>query len=113
MARPSGPSSSRRGRGRRQPDCRSISSGYIGILRVGYGGAVPPSAHAILPRGDRRTEMRDVKILCITRISAADRERIEAVDPAIRFTDAGGWLDGEYRETWPEYAVSRYVPRNS
>ena len=57
--------------------------------------------------------MREVKILSITRIGAADRERIEAVDPAIRFTDAGGWFDGEYRETWPEYAVSRYVPRSS
>ena len=57
--------------------------------------------------------MPEVNVLSITRISAADRERIEAVDPAIRFTDAGGWFDGEYRETWPEYAVSRYVPRNS
>src|SRR3954454_13459478 len=57
--------------------------------------------------------MQEVKILSITRIGAADRERIEAVDPAVRFTDAGGWFDGEYRETWPEYAVSRYVPRNS
>ena len=55
--------------------------------------------------------MPEVKILSITRIGAADRERIEAVDPAIRFTDAGGWFDGEYRETWPEYAVSRYLPR--
>ncbi len=57
--------------------------------------------------------MPEVKILSITRIGAADRERIEAVDPAVRFTDAGGWFDGEYRETWPEYTVSRYVPRNS
>jgi phosphoglycerate dehydrogenase-like enzyme len=57
--------------------------------------------------------MPEVKVLSITRIRAADRERVEAVDPAIRFTDAGGWFDGEYRETWPEYAISRYVPRNS
>jgi phosphoglycerate dehydrogenase-like enzyme len=57
--------------------------------------------------------MPEVKILGITRIGAADRERIEAVDPRVRFTDAGGWFDGEYRETWPEYTVSRYVPRNS
>src|SRR3954451_23982541 len=55
--------------------------------------------------------MREVKVLGITRISAADRERIEAVDPAIRFTDAGGWFDGEIRETWPEFTVSRYLPR--
>src|SRR3954467_4071775 len=57
--------------------------------------------------------MPEVNVLGITRVNAADRERIEAVDPAVRFTDAGGWFDGEYRETWPEYAVSRYVPRNS
>jgi phosphoglycerate dehydrogenase-like enzyme len=57
--------------------------------------------------------MRDVNVLSIQRVSAADRARIEAVDPAVRFTDAGGWFDGEYRETWPEFAVSRYLPRNS
>jgi glyoxylate/hydroxypyruvate reductase A len=57
--------------------------------------------------------MREVKVLCITRIGAAERARIEAVDPSVRLTDAGGWFDGEYRKTWPAFAVSRYVPRNS
>src|SRR5919112_210249 len=57
--------------------------------------------------------MREVKVLSIARVSAADRVRIEAVDPAIRFTDAGGWFDGEIRETWPEFTVSRYLPRDS
>src|SRR3954451_18177990 len=57
--------------------------------------------------------MREIKVLSIARVSAADRERIEAIDPAIRFTDAGGWFDGEIRETWPEFTVSRYLPRAS
>jgi phosphoglycerate dehydrogenase-like enzyme len=53
--------------------------------------------------------MRTLDILAIQRISAADRGRIEAVDPAIRLTDAGGWFDGEIRDTWPAYAASRYL----
>ena len=57
--------------------------------------------------------MQQLNILSIQRISTADRARIEAVDPAIRLVDAGGWFDGEYRETWPAYAVSRYLGPNS
>ena len=53
--------------------------------------------------------MREIKVLSIQRISAADRARIEAVDPAIRLTDAGGWFDGEIRDTWPAYATARYL----
>jgi phosphoglycerate dehydrogenase-like enzyme len=53
--------------------------------------------------------MRTLNILAIQRTSAADRSRIEAVDPAIRLTDAGGWFDGEIRDTWPAYAASRYL----
>jgi phosphoglycerate dehydrogenase-like enzyme len=53
--------------------------------------------------------MRMVDVLNIQRLSAADRARIEAVDPAVRLTDAGGWFDGEIRETWPSYAASRYL----
>ena len=50
-----------------------------------------------------------VSVLAIQRISAADRARIEAVDPAIHLTDAGGWFDGEIRDTWPPHAVARYL----
>ena len=57
--------------------------------------------------------MTTINVLAIQRLGAADRARIEAIDPAVRLVDAGGWFDGEYRETWPEYAVSRYVPRTS
>jgi phosphoglycerate dehydrogenase-like enzyme len=50
-----------------------------------------------------------VNLLVIQRIGRADRDRIEAVDPAIRLTDAGGWFDGEIRDTWPAYAAGRYL----
>ena len=54
-----------------------------------------------------------VDILAIQRLSAADRARIEAIDPAVRVTDAGGWFDGEIRETWPAFAAARYIGRNA
>src|SRR5436305_3206446 len=57
--------------------------------------------------------MRSVNVLNIQRISAAERAKIEAVDPAIRLTDAGGWFDGEYRDTWSAYASARYLRPDS
>ena len=57
--------------------------------------------------------MRQINVVAIQRTRPADRARIEAIDPAVRFIDAGGWFDGEYRETWPAYAASRYVAPNS
>ena len=53
--------------------------------------------------------MPRVNVVNIQRISAADRARIEAVDPSVHLVDAGGWFDGEIRETWPTYAASRYL----
>jgi glyoxylate/hydroxypyruvate reductase len=53
--------------------------------------------------------MPTVNILNIQRLNAADRAKIEAVDRAIRLTDAGGWFDGEYRETWPAHTAARYL----
>ncbi len=53
--------------------------------------------------------MRTVNVLTIQRLSSADRARIAAVDPAITLVDAGGWFDGEIRETWPAYAATRYL----
>jgi glyoxylate/hydroxypyruvate reductase len=53
--------------------------------------------------------MRTINVLTIQRISAAERTQIEAVDPAIRLTDAGGWFDGEIRDTWPAFTVARYL----
>ena len=53
--------------------------------------------------------MRTINILAMQRTSAADRARIEATDPGIKFTDAGGWFDGEIRDTWPAFATARYL----
>src|SRR6185312_14263194 len=54
--------------------------------------------------------MRSLDVLTIQRLGAADLARIAAVDPAVRLVDAGGWFDGEIRETWPAHAVTRYLP---
>jgi len=54
--------------------------------------------------------MRHVKVLSIQRLSGEERRQIEAVDPAVRLTDAGGWYDGEIRETWPPFTSARYLP---
>src|SRR5438445_12767790 len=53
--------------------------------------------------------MHEIQVLNIQRLSAADRAKIEAVDPAVRLTDAGGWFDGESRETCPAYTAARYL----
>jgi len=53
--------------------------------------------------------MQPVTILALTRLSPTDRSRIQAVDPAIRLIEAGGWFDGEYRETWPAFTIDRYL----
>jgi phosphoglycerate dehydrogenase-like enzyme len=53
--------------------------------------------------------MRTVNVLSIQRITAAQRSKIEAVDPAVRLVDAGGWFDGEIRDTWTAFAVNRYL----
>jgi phosphoglycerate dehydrogenase-like enzyme len=53
--------------------------------------------------------MRTINVLVIQRISAKERTAIEAVDAAVRLTDAGGWYDGEIRETWPPFTSARYL----
>lgn len=53
--------------------------------------------------------MENATILCLTRLSPADRARIEAVSPRLRVIEAAGWFDGEYRETWPAFAQERYL----
>jgi glyoxylate/hydroxypyruvate reductase A len=53
--------------------------------------------------------MRRITVLNIQRISAVDRAKIEAVDPTIQLFDAGGWFDGEIRETWPAFTSERYL----
>src|SRR6202047_2583163 len=53
--------------------------------------------------------MQRINVLSIHRTSTEDRRKIEAVDPAIQLTDAGGWYDGEIRETWPAFTSARYL----
>ena len=53
--------------------------------------------------------MPTLNVLNIQRLSAADRAKIEAVDRGVGLTDAGGWFDGEYRETWPAFTATRYL----
>ena len=53
--------------------------------------------------------MQSVNVLAIQRMRPDERAQIEAVDPCVRLVDAGGWFDGEYRQTWPAYAVARYL----
>jgi phosphoglycerate dehydrogenase-like enzyme len=53
--------------------------------------------------------MQSINVLTIQRLTVAERQRIEAVDPAVHLVDAGGWFDGEYRETWPAYTALRYL----
>ena len=57
--------------------------------------------------------MRTINVLTLTRLSASDRAKIVAVDPAVRLTDAGGWFDGELRETWPAFTSARYLAPNA
>jgi len=54
--------------------------------------------------------MRSINILAIQRISPDDRAKVEASDPAILLIDAGGWFEGEIRESWTDFAASRYLP---
>ncbi len=53
------------------------------------------------------------KILTLTRLSSEECAKIEAIDPSLRLTDAGGWFDGEYRETWPAFNSERYLAPGS
>jgi glyoxylate/hydroxypyruvate reductase len=57
--------------------------------------------------------IKPINVLTIQRISPEDRSKIEAVDPAIHLIDAGGWYDGEIRETWPAFTSARYLPPNA
>ncbi|HEX3952886.1 MAG TPA: D-2-hydroxyacid dehydrogenase [Stellaceae bacterium] len=54
--------------------------------------------------------MRTINVLAIQRISATDCAKIAATDPAINLVDAGGWFDGEVRESWNPYTANRFLP---
>jgi phosphoglycerate dehydrogenase-like enzyme len=53
--------------------------------------------------------MKPIKVLSLQRISPDARKTIAAVDPAIQLTYAGGWFDGEIRESWSHFSSHRYL----
>ncbi len=57
--------------------------------------------------------MQQTNLLVIQRIGAANQTKIAAVDPRVQLIDAGGWFDGEIRETWPAFTAARYLSPNS
>jgi len=53
--------------------------------------------------------MQKVNVLNLERTSAVDRAKIEAIDPTVNLTNAEGWFDGEYPDTWPAYSSARFL----
>ena len=51
------------------------------------------------------------EVLVIVPVSDDALGRIAAVDASVRVSDARGWFDGEFRETWPAWTIQRYVGR--
>ena len=60
-------------------------------------------------RGGPSTVER-LEILSILRLREEERRRIEAVDTRVHLIDAGGWFDGEIRDSWPPFTTQRYLP---
>jgi len=54
-----------------------------------------------------------ITVLSMVRTTPADRAAIQAVHPDVRLVDAGGWFDGELRDTWPPFTATRYLPPDS
>ena len=54
-----------------------------------------------------------LEILSLVRLGEREKKSIEAVSTRVHLVDAGGWFDGELRDTWPLYAVQRYLPSES
>ena len=52
---------------------------------------------------------REIEVLVIVPVATESLNRIAAVDPQIRVTDARGWFDAEIAETWPRWTVERYL----
>jgi glyoxylate/hydroxypyruvate reductase A len=54
-----------------------------------------------------------IEVLSLQRLTPAAKSSIEAVDPTVHFADAGGWFDGEIRDSWPPFASARYLAPNA
>jgi phosphoglycerate dehydrogenase-like enzyme len=53
--------------------------------------------------------MRTVEVLNLQKIPDTECARIATVDPRVHLVDAGGWFDGEIRDSWPGFASTRYL----
>lgn len=53
--------------------------------------------------------MPTVNVLSIQRLQSAEADQIRAVDPSVNLVDAGGWFDGEIRDSWPLATSQRYL----
>ena len=53
--------------------------------------------------------MPPIDIVSLTRLASGDKARILAIAPNARLTEAAGWFDGEYRDTWSAQTASRYL----
>jgi phosphoglycerate dehydrogenase-like enzyme len=53
--------------------------------------------------------MHPVNVLSLQHLPSRALKQIETVDPRVKLTDAAGWFDGEYRETWPARTASRFL----
>lgn len=53
------------------------------------------------------------EVLSIQRLTASAKADIAAVDASVRLADAGGWFDGEMRDSWPPFASARYLAPNA
>ena len=54
-----------------------------------------------------------INIVCIAPLTAADRDRIEAISPRFNVIDASEWFDGEIRATWPAETAARFLAPDS
>jgi phosphoglycerate dehydrogenase-like enzyme len=55
--------------------------------------------------------MHRVDVLVIQPIADAEMAHIARLDARLRVVDARGWFDDEYRQTWPQWSVDRYLGR--
>ena len=85
-----------------------FESALTGPTAVVVGGKNSAGVAKILKQFFKDKQKLEVKVGVLDKkiVSAADLARIAAVDPGVRVTDAGGWFDGEIRDTWPPFAAA-------
>jgi phosphoglycerate dehydrogenase-like enzyme len=53
--------------------------------------------------------MNPVNVLVIQPIADEELAQIASLDARLRVVDARGWFDDEFRQTWPQWSVDRYL----